>query len=297
MHHFFVEPSDIVAGKVHISGENYRHLKTVLRAEIGEHILISDGSGTDYECEVAEIGEQEVLLRVCFREEIHELPAELYLFQGLPKSDKLELIVQKAVELGAYKIVPLKTQNTVVKLDEKKAKGKQSRWQGIAEAAAKQSKRSLIPEVLVPMSWKDAMDYVSDFSIKCIPYENAKGMSETLEILRKASELGKQGDLRSQKEELVELKSLEGEKTDYPKDEESKKESGAKNSGGIVTAKPKLAIFIGPEGGFSPEEIEDALAHGVQPISLGKRILRTETAAISTLSLFMTALELSEEKN
>ena len=112
---------------------------------------------------------EEVLLHIDFVEEMHELPADIYLFQGLPKQDKMELIVQKAVELGAHAVIPLDTKNTVVKLDEKRAAKKVERWQAIAEAAAKQSKRSIIPEVRPVMKWKDAMRFVENFDLRLIP--------------------------------------------------------------------------------------------------------------------------------
>ena len=270
MHHFFVNKSDIDTDtrEVHLTGDNYNHLKNVLRVRVGEKILISDGEGTDYECDVIEIhdeewikettmgagrganisdirdiSEPEVILHINFVEEIHELPAEIYLFQGLPKQDKMELIIQKAVELGAHSVIPLDSKNTVIKLDDKRAQKKVDRWQAIAEAAAKQSKRSIIPEIHSVMKWKDAMEYVRDFDLKLIPYENAKSIKHTMEELGKLPEHG------------------------------------------------KIAVFIGPEGGFSDEEIEDALNHGIEPITLGKRILRTETAAITSLSVLMLMLE------
>ena len=111
MHHFFVDSGDIEENIVHINGENYNHLKNVLRVKPGEKILISDGEGTDYECAVSDIEEDEVVLKILFKEEIHELPGRVYLFQGLPKKDKMELIIEKAVELGAYSIIPVETEN------------------------------------------------------------------------------------------------------------------------------------------------------------------------------------------
>ncbi len=307
MHHFFVDPSEIFEETVHITGDNYKHLKTVLRAELGEHVLISDGSGTDYECEVREILDREILLHICFREEMQELPAEVYLFQGLPKADKLEWIIQKAVELGAFKIVPLKTKNTVVKLDDKKAKSKQLRWQGIAEAAAKQSKRSIIPEVLAPMSWKDAMNFVSDFSIKMIPYENAKGILATMDILREIAYAGKSSLKENEQDSCLKERSGNNHEDGHREKYENVHENGfAEGSGNAeenslenaqYVKKRKIAVFIGPEGGFSEEEIQDALNHGVQPVTLGRRILRTETAAITSLSLIMTALEVNYDNN
>ncbi len=277
MHHFFVDRSNIDTDtrEVHLTGDNYNHLKNVLRVRVGEKILISDGEGTDYECDVVDIHDEEwikealsggaksandgarsandsratvsdipeVILHINFVEEIHELPADIYLFQGLPKQDKMELIIQKAVELGAHAIVPLDSKNTVIKLDDKRALKKIERWQAIAEAAAKQSKRSIIPDVMPIMKWKDAMEYVRDFDIKLIPYENAKNIRHTMEELKKVQNHG------------------------------------------------RIAVFIGPEGGFSDGEIDDALKHGIEPITLGKRILRTETAAITSMSMLMLTLE------
>ena len=256
MHHFFVDRTDIdtEARLVRLTGENYRHLRQVLRAKPGEKVLISDGEGTDYECTVSEVHDadgcaeaemsaEEMLLHIDFVEEMHELPADIYLFQGLPKQDKMELIVQKAVELGAHAVIPLETKNTVVKLDEKRAAKKVERWQAIAEAAAKQSKRSIIPEVMPVMKWKDAMRFVENFDLRLIPYENAKDIRHTMEELRKLPKHG------------------------------------------------KIAVFIGPEGGFADVEIEDAMVHGIEPITLGKRILRTETAAITSMSILMLTLE------
>ena len=259
MHHFFAEPGDInrIERTAVLRGDNYRHLVQVLRGRVGEKILISDGDGTDYQCEITEILPEAVALHIDFREEMHELPADIYLFQGLPKSDKMELIVQKAVELGARAIVPLETKNTVVKLDSRKSESKVKRWQAIAEAAAKQSKRSVIPEVLPVMGWRQAMDYVADFSCRLIPYENARDIRRTMAVLQR-------------------LVTADGE---------------ARETEPKTLARKKIGIFIGPEGGFDDSEIQAALEHGIVPVTLGKRILRTETAAICALSIVMLTLE------
>ena len=174
-----------------------------------------------------------------------ELPSRIWLFQGLPKSDKMEFIIQKAVELGAAGIVPVTTRNTVVKLDPKKEEAKVKRWQAIAESAAKQSKRSLVPRVSGIMTLKEAFDYVESqgFSVRLIPYEHEAGMDGT------------------------------------------KTELDAAGPG------QDIAVFIGPEGGFDEREIELALSKGVRPISLGRRILRTETAGLALLSVLMMRLE------
>ncbi len=244
MHHFFVEPSDVGDSLISIKGQDVNHIRNVLRMKIGEEILISDGTGKDYVCEVAELSDDIVTAKITdFLAEGRELKTELYLFQGLPKSDKMELIIQKAVELGVKAIIPISTSRSIVKLDGKKEESKIKRWQAISESAAKQSKRGIIPEVKSIMSFKEAINYVNDFDVKIIPYENANNMAETKQIVSSIKE------------------------------------------------KMKVAIFIGPEGGFADSEIDYALEKDVKPISLGKRILRTETAGMTILSVIMFNIE------
>ena len=148
MYRFFVEESQIYDGTVHITGSDVNHIKNVLRMRPGEKILVSTGGEKEYHCAVSDFPEGEVLAAV---EEVtaadRELPSGIVLFQGLPKGDKMELIIQKAVELGATEIVPVEMKRCVVKLDRKKAEKKAERWQTIALGAAKQSKRMQIPTV------------------------------------------------------------------------------------------------------------------------------------------------------
>lgn len=246
MHHFFVNPEQVEDGLIRITGSDVNHIKNVLRIRQGEEMLVSDGTGRDYLCQAEEIAGQEVTVRILeTEEEGRELPSRIWLFQGLPKSDKMEFIIQKAVELGAAGIVPVSTRNTVVKLDQKKEETKVKRWQAIAESAAKQSKRSLVPRVSGIMTLKEAFDYVESqgFSVRLIPYEHEAGMDGT------------------------------------------KTELDAAGPG------QDIAVFIGPEGGFDEREIELALSKGVRPISLGRRILRTETAGLALLSVLMMRLE------
>lgn len=245
MQHFFVEPYQIQDKRIIINGNDFNHIKNVLRMKIGEEISVSNGiDDNEYRCEVAEFTEDEVICTLRFiKENGVELPAKIYLFQGLPKADKMELIIQKAVELGVYEIIPVSTKRAVVKLDDKKAKSKIQRWQGISEAAAKQSKRGIIPFVHDVMSMKEAIAYAEQMDAKAIPYELAEGMEATRLFLT-----------------------------------ETEKASS-------------IAIFIGPEGGFAEEEIELAMANKIMPISLGKRILRTETAGLTILSILMYHLE------
>ena len=172
-----------------------------------------------------------------------ELPARLYLFQGLPKGDKMELIIQKAVELGACEIIPVATRRSVVKLDKKKEENKVRRWNAIAESAAKQSGRMQIPEVKGVMTLSEAFSYSEGFDINLIPYELEEGMEKTREIL------------------------------------------------GRIKPGMRAGIYIGPEGGFDREEVEAAVEKGIHPITLGRRILRTETAGMAALSILMFQLE------
>ena len=210
----------------------------------GEDVWISDGGDKEYHCQIEELGEDEVLLHILYAQEPeYELPNKLYLFQGLPKADKMELIIQKAVELGAFSVIPVETKRCVVKLDAKKAAKKVVRWQQIAESAAKQSKRMSIPNVHQVLTFKEALKYAESMDVRLIPYELARGMQETKEILA-----------------------------------------------GIEPGQ-SVGIFIGPEGGFEEKEIEAAIEGGAKPITLGRRILRTETAGLAILSVLMFQLE------
>lgn len=246
MHHFFADPSQVAEDTVTITGPDVNHMKNVLRMKPGEALLVSDGTGNDYQCEIERLEAERAVVRICqaFCSQM-ELPSRIWLFQGLPKADKLEFIIQKAVELGAEAVVPVATKNAVVRLDEKKAQSKRKRWQSIAESAAKQSKRSRIPSVETVMSLKEAFGFIKEqgFDLCLIPYEQAQGMETMKEALAQ------------------------------------------------VSSGQSIAVFIGPEGGFDESEIKLALEHGVRPVSLGKRILRTETAGLAILSALMMKLE------
>ena len=122
MHHFFVTPEQVREAQIHIEGSDVNHIKNVLRMRVGEQLEISDGNNRKYLCEIETLDARTVVAKILREEEVDtELESRLYLFQGLPKSDKMELIVQKAVELGVYEVIPVETRRTVVKLDAKKA--------------------------------------------------------------------------------------------------------------------------------------------------------------------------------
>ena len=252
MQRFFAEPYQIREEEqlIILTGSDVNHMKNVLRMHTGEEVWISDGSEKEYHCTIESFGEDEAVLHIVHvRKSDYELPSRIYLFQGLPKSDKMELIIQKAVELGVFSVIPVETRRCVVKLDEKKASKKTARWQQIAESAAKQSKRMLIPEVKNVMSWKQALDFAKELDVILIPYELAKGMKETREIIAS------------------------------------------------ICPGQSVGIFIGPEGGFEEDEVKTAMEAGARPVTLGKRILRTETAGMTMLSILMFMLEKEDEEN
>ncbi len=251
MYHFFVEPSQIGEKDIVITGADVNHIKNVIRLKQGDEISVSNGiDGRDYRCGIVNITEDEVQCELRFiKEDGVELPAKVYLFQGLPKGDKMELIIQKMVELGVYEIIPVAMQRCVVKLDDKKAKSKLVRWQGIAEAAAKQSKRGIVPQIHSVMSYKEALAYAADMDCRLVPYE----MEESL--------AGASGMAGTKK--LIEA----------------------------IKPGQSVAIFIGPEGGFEDSEIQNAISQGMRPITLGKRILRTETAGMTAMAWIMYQLE------
>lgn len=251
MYHFFVEPSQIYENEVMITGEDVNHIKNVIRLKAGDEISVSNGAdGKDYRCTIEALGEDTIRCKLqAVKEAQAELPAKVYLFQGLPKGDKMEFIIQKMVELGVYEIIPVAMKRCVVKLDEKKAKSKTARWQGISEAAAKQSKRGIVPQVHPVMTFQEALKYAADMDCKLVPYE----MEGTLE------------DASGMK--------------------------GTKKLIESVKAGDRVAVFIGPEGGFEEQEIAEAKALGMKPITLGKRILRTETAGMTTMAWLMYHLE------
>ncbi len=250
MYHFFVGPDQIQGKQVYITGKDVNHIKNVLRMRIGEEVSVGNGiDGKEYRCAIDSFEEESVVCKLLFvKEDGVELPVKVTLFQGLPKADKMELIIQKAVELGVYEIVPVATKRCVVKLDAKKEASKIARWQAIAEAAAKQSKRAVVPQIRPVMTMNEAIQVAKQMEHRIIPYELAEGMSKTKEIFQSF---------------------IPG------------------NS---------VAVFIGPEGGFEEKEIEAAAAAGVEPVSLGKRILRTETAGFTVLAWIMYELEVRCEE-
>jgi 16S rRNA (uracil1498-N3)-methyltransferase len=244
MYQFFVEPAQVREHEIVIVGSDVNHIGNVLRMKPGERIRVSDNSGKSYFCRIREITKDTVLCNIDEADVSGtELPSRIFLFQGLPKADKMELIIQKSVELGVSEVIPVAMKNCVVRLDEKKAASKTGRWQAIAESAAKQSKRAVIPQVHAPLSWKEALNFAKTLDIMLVPYENERGMDATRELI------------------------------------------------GSIAPGQSIGILIGPEGGFSDAEIAETDSLGFSRISLGRRILRTETAGLATLAMLVFQLD------
>lgn len=242
MYQFFVSPEQIAADKAVITGSDVNHIVHVLRMKPGEVILVNDGTRT-LRCRIDTLGEEEVRAAVEAEEASCELPCRIYLFQGLPKADKLENIIQKSVELGVYQVIPVSMKRCVARLDEKKQETKRKRWQAIAESAAKQAKRSLIPEIGSMLEYREALKAASDLDVFLLPYEHADGMERTRRILSE------------------------------------------------ISPGSTVGILIGPEGGFDEEEVSMAEAAGAKVVTLGRRILRTETAGPALLAMLDYCLE------
>ena len=246
MYHFFAEHENIHNDYIDITGNDVNHIKNVLRFRIGDEVLISSGDNVDYTCRLSVINDDYVRADILSKDNKgKELPCKIFLFQGLPKQEKMELIIQKAVELGAYEVIPVAMKRSVVKLDEKKAKSKVERWNSIALSAAKQSKRSIVPKISEVCGFEEAIRKAAELKIDkmLLPYECAEGMNKTRQLI---------------------------------------------NS---IKAGESIGIFIGPEGGFDISELDKAKAAGCEIITLGKRILRTETAGMMLMSVLMYALE------
>lgn len=250
MYRFFYSEGCVIKDDIiTITGQDVIHMKNVLRKEVGDNIIICDGQGKDYYCIIESLSCDAVNARITDTAKTEtELPVKLYLFQGLPKKDKMELIIQKAVELGVYQIIPVLTKRSVIKIDDrKKEKKKQERWQAISEAAAKQSNRGIIPRVSEIMQFREAITMSKELSMNIIPYENAEGIKQSREMIQQCAK------------------------------------------------QASIGIFIGPEGGFDEEEIKAAMEQNIIPITLGKRILRTETAGLAALSIIMFEIENVDE--
>ena len=257
MRKFFVESENINNGIVKITNGDVNHIRNVLRLSISDKVLICDKTkSNNYICEITNITQDEVDLVIIEEKKSQtEGNVKLDIFQGLPKADKMELIIQKGTELGVNSFVPVKFERCVVKIDEKNENKKIDRWQKIAEMAAKQSMRDIVPKVEKIVNVKEIANRIIDYDLVLLAYE----LEEKNYI---KNELQK---IKHKNNELVEENDL---KKEY-----------------------SIAVIIGPEGGIEAKEVEYLKDAGAKVISLGNRILRTETVALNVLSIIMYELE------
>ncbi len=243
MFNFFVTEDNFKGDTYYLTDDNYNHIVNVLRMKKNDTFLVSC-SGTSDLCKLISTENGVAIAEIIEKNyQDTELPIKIHLYQGLPKSDKLEFIIQKCVELGVTDITPVEMSRCVVKIEDKKKQTKQTRWQAIAESAAKQSKRNIIPAVHTPISFRQAISEALSLDILLVPYENKEGMTATVSALE------------------------------------------------LIKPGMTIGIFIGPEGGFDEKEIDIAKNNNGKIISLGKRILRTETAAVTAVGMCMLYAE------
>ncbi|MBD7909792.1 MULTISPECIES: RsmE family RNA methyltransferase [Clostridium] len=241
MHKFFTPPENVSLDQGRITGDDVKHIYKVLRLSEGEKIILNNCNGTEYLGEISEVSKTEVIVNILEKIETNnESSIEVYLFQGLPKAQKMDLIVQKGTELGITEFIPTITDRVDVKL--KGEFKKLDRLNRIALEAAKQSKRSIIPKVSDPITFQEALKKLSSMDLFLVPYENAENFGIKALI----------ADLK----EKDKLKFIR-----------------------------KVGIMIGPEGGFQEEEINELKDQGAYIITLGSRILRTETAGFTATAL------------
>lgn len=249
---FFVPQNQVENNSIYINGKDVNHIKNVLRKNINDEIIIcNNDSKQDYLCKIINMNDEKIQCEIVENLQTNsESNVLINVCQGLPKSDKMELIIQKAVELGAYEITPIKMKRCVVRLKEKDEERKIERWQKISEVASKQCGRNHIPQINKVKSITQICSEIENYDLVLIAYE-----CEEKNTLRK---------------ELEKIKA---------KAKETNKE------------KIKILILIGPEGGIDEKEIELLKQNGAKIITLGKRILRTETVALNMISIIMYELE------
>lgn len=240
---FFVDRSSIQGKLIYIDGDNVNHIKNVFRMKVGDELTVCDGCGNDYRAvislETCDCIEADIIEIIPSSTEPH---VRVTLYQGLPKGSKMDLIIQKNVELGVSKIVPVICNRTVVKLDKKDVQRRVDRWNKISKEAAKQSRRGIVPRVTEPVTLIHAMDMAKTDDLLLIPYEKEKE-TRLKDVLRKNN-----------------------------------------------TA-CDVSVFVGPEGGFDEEEIETSVSRKIVPVTLGNRILRTETASMYMTSIIIYELD------
>ena len=299
MSRFFVPPENIGESEIVIDDrDDLRHMVKVLRLSEGDEIDISDAREWEYRARLNHLDAGEARAKILDKQKCTTEPeTKVTLFQGIPKQGKMETIIQKCVELGVFRIVPVFMARTVV-VDKGNFGRKLQRWQKVSDEAVKQCRRGMMPEVAEPLKTAEATERFDDFDLVLFPYENEDGTT-IKDVLRGAAKSGK-----------AMLRSGAGDGAAYAADgntdgcgntaEDSSTaadggnfaEDGNSVADGIQAKPRRIALIIGPEGGFSDEEARQIIAAGGKSVSLGKTTLRTETAGMAALAMLMYELEL-----
>ncbi|TDF96750.1 16S rRNA (uracil(1498)-N(3))-methyltransferase [Paenibacillus piri] len=262
MQRYFIAPELFAESTVTIAGDDAHHLIRVMRAKAGDQVIVSDGVSREALVTITETGKDQVTADIVERLKLDREPAvEVWIAQSLPKGDKMELVIQKGTEIGAARFIPFVSERTVVQLDAKKEGKRVERWQKIAKEAAEQAHRNRVPAVDAPLSWKQLLQCAADADAAWICYEKQNGLQLKQEI---------QAALSVVSDESASIHSGAG--------------ADRSQSGG---RQPRLMLIVGPEGGFSEQEVAAAEAAGCRSVSLGRRILRTETAAMVGLTCIL----------
>lgn len=283
MQHFFVKNNQINDGKIKIIGKDVNHIKNVLRCKVNEKIEVSVlENGEKFLVEILKFKNEEILCGIVEKVDVDcESNVKINIIQGLPKSDKMELIIQKCTELGVKEITPLELDRCVVKLTGKDVDKKIARWESIAETAAKQCGRNSITKINRLYNLKNISEILHGYDLVVVAYEGEKevGLKEVLNELK----------FKNLQQELAlgALNNFEGVGTGVA---ESADGGSGNKSGANSNDEFSVAVIIGPEGGLEEKEVEALKKMGARSVSLGKRILRTETVAIVLSSVIMYEL-------
>lgn len=267
MQRYFLAAEQFGSQTVTISGEDAHHLSRVMRAVPGNKVICCDGKGRSVLAALTVVDKDEVTAEIVEElAETHEAALDVWIAQSLPKGDKLETVIQKCTEVGAAGFLPFLSERTIVQYDAKKEEKRRVRWQKIAKEAAEQAHRSIIPEVVTPLSWKELLRQASQADLALICYELEDGMHLRSHLTREAKRI------------VLPQGKAAGQET-------GQEAQGEPSSSG--KHKPRVLVIVGPEGGFSEREIAEATAAGCLASGLGRRILRTETAGVVALACIL----------
>jgi len=281
MERFYIQPEAFGEMEARISGDELKHLKNVLRLKAGDRVEVFDGMGKGYTGRLAEVSQAEALVTLEAPVlDIRESPLRICLAQGIPKGDRMDWIVQKATELGVRTVIPLELSRCTVRLEgDKKRRDKTSRWQKIAAEAARQCGRLRVPEVMLPMDLHEFLEQIKQSDLLLIPWE--EGGTPLKQYFAEVS-------FPYTTQTAAAINATVAASVSSASDAASISDNPAAISAAVAAAagdQSRIYIMIGPEGGMTAEEVEAGRAAGGKALTLGPRILRTDTAGLMLLSV------------